>query len=386
MNKKRICVVTGTRAEYGLLKHLMKEIILSKVFKLQLVVTGSHLSQRHGYTVEEIINDGFKIDHSLNIGLNEDLNTSICSSMAKCIEMFSNTIEKLKPNIVLVLGDRYELLSVVSAAMIHRIPIAHIHGGEVTEGAFDDGIRHSLTKLSHLHFVAAEEYKKRVTQLGENPEFIFNVGGLGVDAIKKMKLLTREELEKDLNLKFREKNLLITYHPLTIPIHQSSEYEINQLINCLSKFDETLQIFTMPNADPGNKNIFKVIYDYAKNKSNVYIFESLGQLRYLSCLSHVDAVVGNSSSGILEVPSFKKATINIGDRQKGRLCAQSVINSSNKSSDIEKSIKKIYKQEFRRALEKCSNPYGEGGSSKKIINILEGIDFDALKRKPFFDL
>ncbi len=386
MYKKKICFVTGTRAEYGLLKYLMKEIKNSNSFHFQLVVTGSHLSKRHGFTVNEIINDGFEISKSLDIDLSEDGNRSVCNSIANCIVQFSDTLQQLKPDIIIVLGDRYELLAVVTASMIHRVPIAHIHGGEVTEGAFDDGIRHSITKLSQLHFVAADEYKRRVIQLGENPNLIFNVGGLGVDAIKKIKLLSKEKIENNLNLKFQSKNLLITYHPLTIPVKENSEFEITQLIKGLSKFKDTLQIFTMPNADPGNKKIFETIKDYAKNKKNVFTFESLGQLNYLSCLLYVDAVVGNSSSGILEVPTFKRATINIGDRQKGRLFAKSVISCSNKALDIEKSIKKIYTKDFQNTLKETINPYGNGGASEEIKNILEVTNFEELKRKPFFDL
>ena len=383
---RKICFVTGTRAEYGLLKFLMEEIKNSESFEMQLVVTGSHLSKKHGYTVDEIINDGFKINSFLDIKLSNDGNNDVCNSTARCIQLFSRTLDKLKPDLIIVLGDRYELLAVVTASMIHRVPIAHIHGGEVTEGAFDDGIRHSITKLSQLHFVASNEYKKRVIQLGENPDFVFNVGGLGVDAIKKIKLLSKKELEDSLKIKFWEKNLLITYHPLTIPIKENSKFEISQLLNGLSKFEDTLQIFTMPNADPGNKAIFKMINNYSDKRKNVYTFESLGQLRYLSCLAQVDAVVGNSSSGLLEVPSFKKATINIGDRQKGRLLANSVINCSNKTDEIENSIRKIYKKGFKDVLEKTKNPYGNGGASKQIKDILKTINFDDLKRKPFFDL
>ena len=386
MDNKKVCVITGTRAEYGLLKHLMEEIKLSSHFSLQLVVTGSHLSHRHGYTIKEIINDGFVINSSIDIELNEDSKSAICSSIAKCVEQFSHTLNELKPDLIIVLGDRYELLAVVTAAMIHRVPIAHIHGGEVTEGAFDDGIRHCITKLSQLHFVAADEYKKRVIQMGENPKFVFNVGGLGVDAIKKIKLLTKKETEESLNLKFRDKNLLITYHPLTIPLQEDSGYEIKQILDSLDNFNDALQIFTMPNADPGNMKIFTMIENYANSRDNVYIFESLGQLRYLSCLKQVDAVIGNSSSGLLEVPSFKKATINIGDRQKGRLFAKSVINCSNNSFDIQRSIRKIYTEKFKKDLNETLNPYGTGGASKDIRLILESIKLGDLKRKPFFDL
>ena len=383
---RKICVVTGTRAEYGLLKFLMEEIKNSESFEMQLVVTGSHLSERHGYTVNEIINDGFKINSLLDIKLVNDGNHAVCNSTAKCIQLFSKTLDKLKPDLIIVLGDRYELLAVVTASMIHRVPIAHIHGGEITEGAFDDGIRHSITKLSQLHFVASNEYKKRVIQLGENPDFVFNVGGLGVDAIKKIKLLSKKELEDSLKIKFWEKNLLITYHPLTIPIKENSKFEISQLLNGLSKFEDTLQIFTMPNADPGNIGIFNTIHEYVEENENVYAFESLGQLRYLSCLAYIDAVIGNSSSGILEVPSFKKGTINIGDRQKGRLFADSVISCSNKSFDIEEAIKKIYKYDFKVTLKDTTNPYGEGGASKKIKEIIEEIDFEKLQRKHFFNI
>ena len=316
----------------------------------------------------------------------DDSNNSICLSLSKLIEELSAKIEILKPDTIVILGDRFELLGIAAAATIHRVPLTHLHGGEITEGAFDDSIRHAITKLSQIHFVANEQYKKRIIQLGENPENIFNVGGLGVDAIKELKLLSKSKLEKELNLNFLEKNLLVTYHPLTLSKAETSKNELTELINSLSTLKNTLQIFTMPNADPGNKAIFKIIKSYVKTNKNAFWFNSLGQLKYLSCLAHVDAVIGNSSSGLSEAPTFKIATINIGDRQKGRLMSQSIINCEANSDDIKMGLKKIYQPSFREILKNAKNPYGDGGASRRIIEILKNINYNDILRKKFFNI
>ena len=384
--KYKICFFTGSRAEYGILKHLMQEIYASDEFIFQLIVTGSHLSEKFGYTVREIDDDGFKIDSKIDINLINDSDLSTCKSLGKLISKISDIFSEIKPDLVFLLGDRYELIGACLSATIFRIPIAHIHGGEKTEGAFDDGIRHAITKLSHIHFVANDIYRKRVIQLGENKKYVFNVGGLGVDAIKKTKLLRKESLEKSLGLKFMKKNLLITFHPVTLLDKKDSENEINQLLKSLSLLEETLQIFTMPNADPGNDYILRAINKYVKNNKFAFLFPSLGQLKYYSCLKQVDALIGNSSSGILEAPSFNIGSINIGDRQKGRLEAKSVISVEANSKLITKAIKKLYTKEFSEILKTNVNPYGNGDASKKIIKILKKINFKNILKKSFQDI
>tara|TARA_Y100001968_G_scaffold307274_1_gene324958 strand:+ start:1577 stop:2737 length:1161 start_codon:yes stop_codon:yes gene_type:complete len=383
---KKICLVTGSRAEYGLLKHLIEEINQTNDLSLHLVVTGSHLSKRHGYTINEIKDDKFEINEIIDPYLKDDSDNSTCNSMAKIAKDISKIFSNISLDLIIVLGDRYELLSVVFSATIHKIPIAHIHGGETTQGSFDEGIRHAITKLSHLHFVSTEMYKKRVVQLGESPKNIFNVGGLGTDAIKRTKLIPKNQLEKDLGINFRQKNLLITYHPLTLSPLKNSLDEIRAIIEALKKEKETLQLFTMPNADPGNQMIYNIINSYVKNSRNTFSFKSLGQRKYYSCLAHVDAVIGNSSSGLLEAPSFNIGTINVGDRQKGRLSAKSIINCRPNSNSISTAISKIYSKSFKETLKNNLNPYGEGGSAKKIVNILKEVELDSLILKEFHDI
>ncbi len=382
---KKICVITGSRAEYGLLRKLIKILDVSELFQLQLIVTGSHLSKKFGETINEVEGDGFKINSKIDINLVSDTPIGISKSTSIGLSGFAGEFELLKPDMILVLGDRFEILSAVIAAMFARIPIAHIHGGELTEGAIDDAIRHSITKFSHLHFVGNEVYRKRVIQLGEKPERVFNVGGLGVDAINDINLIPKNKLEKDLNIKFLKKNLLITFHPVTLE-DESSLKQISELLNALSNLQNTSLIFTMPNADGDSQVIFEKIEDYVSSNKNAYVFISLGQVRYLSCLAQVDAIVGNSSSGLHEAPSFRKATINIGDRQKGRIQSKSVINCKPLSQDIQKAIKDSYSQEFKERLLNVQNPYGDGGAAKRIVETISNVDLSSLIHKEFYDL
>jgi GDP/UDP-N,N'-diacetylbacillosamine 2-epimerase (hydrolysing) len=384
-SKKKICVITGSRAEYGLLRHLIQLINDSNSFTLQLIATGAHLSQKFGETWREIEVDGFSINHKVDLALESDTPLGISQSTALGLKGFGEAFDLLHPDLVLVLGDRFEILSAVVAAMFARIPIAHLHGGELTEGAIDEAIRHAITKFSHLHFVANEEYKKRVEQLGENPNTVFNVGGLGVDAIKNIDLLSQSELEDTLDIKFKNKNLLITFHPVTLE-NNTSLVQTSELLDALSDLSDTCLIFTMPNADADSHIIFDLINDFIRIQKNAHVFTSLGQLRYLSCIAQVDAVVGNSSSGLHEVPTFKKATINIGDRQKGRLQSSSVINCKPVSAEIKRAIQKSYSKQFRSTLLKSVNPYGEGGSAERIVSTLGLVDFNALIHKEFHDL
>ncbi len=382
---RRICVVTGTRADYGLLRWVMEEIREMPGLDLQLVATGMHLSPEFGCTYRDIENDGFFIDHKVETLLSSDTPVGVSKSMGLGLIGFGEALHLLKPDMLLVLGDRYEIFSAVAASMISKIPVAHLHGGETTEGAFDESIRHSITKMSHLHFVAAEEYRQRVIQLGENPEHVFLVGGTGIDNIKRLVLLGHRALEKSLNFKLAKKNLLVTYHPVTLE-KQTSSQSMSSLLSALDMLSDTNIIFTMPNADTDSRVLFDMINEYVSKRSNAVVFTSLGQLRYLSCIKYVDAVVGNSSSGLTEVPSFSKGTINIGDRQRGRLRAKSVIDCETDTKSIVSALEKLYTPEFQSGLKAVINPYGEGGASKKIVKILKDWPIDSLLKKKFYDL
>ncbi len=381
--KRKLCVVTGTRAEYGLLKHLMRAILDSDDFDLILMATGSHLSERFGFTSHEIELDGFTIHRKIDIQVNGDKPFDASNSTALSLTGFAQAYLDFNPDLIILLGDRYELLGAAISAMFYKIPIAHIHGGEITLGAMDEGIRHALTKLSHLHFVAANEYRNRVIQLGENPKHVFNVGGLGVDAIQRIKLMSKNDIEEDLGIKFKKKNLLITFHPVTLENNTSSQ-QMGELLRALSCRKDTQLIFTMPNADPDSKILFNMIEDFVINNKNSCFYNSLGQLRYFSCLAQVDAVVGNSSSGLLEAPSFKKATVNIGDRQKGRIKASSVIDCNPTELDIKCAIDKVYDSNFQHILANTINPYGDGGAVDKIIGCLKTVSFETLLKKEFY--
>ncbi len=387
--RKKICVVTGTRAEYGLLRWVIEGIHDSKDFELILIVTGSHLSPEFGFTVNEIKSDGYLISDKVEMLLSSDTPNAISKSIGLGLIGFADKFECYKPDLLVLLGDRYEIYSAAIAAMISRIPIAHIHGGESTEGVIDEAIRHSITKMSHFHFVAAKDYKKRVVQLGENPKSVFEVGGLGIDSINKIKLLSREMLEKNLGFKFWEKNLLVTFHPVTLE-QNTSKAHIEQILKAIEKFKDINFIFTMPNADTYGRIIIEKINKFCNSNRNSICFKSLGQLKYLSCLKYVDGVIGNSSSGLIEVPSFFKGTINIGDRQKGRLKASSIIDCEPNEKDIIKSIVKLYSKEFHHSLKKTINPYGNGSASNKILEIIKNIDLDkdlnATLKKKFHDL
>jgi GDP/UDP-N,N'-diacetylbacillosamine 2-epimerase (hydrolysing) len=382
---KKICVVTGTRAEYGLLRWVMEGISQSLELELQLIATGMHLSPEFGLTINVIENDGFHVDRKVEMLLSSDTAVGITKSMGLGIIGFADALEELKPDLMLVLGDRYEIFCAASAAMIARIPIAHLHGGETTQGAFDEAIRHSITKMSHLHFVAAEEYRERVIQLGEEPERVFNAGGLGIDSILRLPLLTREELETALDFKLHRRNLLITFHPVTLEQNTSAK-QMDELLVALSELGNTGLIFTMPNADTGGRVLFRQIEDFCHSHSNAKAHTSLGQLRYLSCIQHFDGMVGNSSSGLTEVPSFKKGTINIGDRQLGRLRATSVITCEPDRQAITAALSHLFSDEFQRQLPATKSPYGNGGASEAVVRILEHQPLDNLLKKRFYDL
>lgn len=382
---RKICVVTGTRAEYGLLFWLMKEIQSDASLELQVIVTGMHLSPEFGLTYKEIEKE-FSINKKIEMLLSSDTPIGISKSMALAQISFAEAYDELSPDIVVVLGDRFEIFSAVSAAMIARIPIAHIHGGETTEGAFDEAIRHSITKMSHLHFVATEEYRQRVIQLGENPERVFNFGAPGIDNIHKLNLLSIDELEQSIGFKLGKKNLLVTFHPVTLE-KGTAQYQFQQLLDALDDLRDTHIVFTKANADTDGRIINAMVDSYVNaNPNRSVAFASLGQLRYLSALQYVDGVVGNSSSGLTEAPSFKIGTVNIGDRQKGRVKASSVIECAPDMNAITNAILQLYSPLFQKNLCHVKNPYGEGGSSKKIAGVIQSHPLSQILKKTFYDL
>lgn len=383
---RKVCVVTGTRAEFGLLRWLMGEIQNHPQLKLQVVATGMHLSPEFGSTYKEIEEAGFPIDSKVEMLLSSDTNTAVTKSMGLGVIGFADTFERLSPDIVVVLGDRFEIFAAASAAMIAGIPIAHLHGGETTEGAFDESIRHSITKMSHLHFVAADEYRQRVIQLGEHPRRVFNFGGMGIDAINRVALLSREELEKSLDLTFRNRNLLVTFHPVTLEGGRSSTAQMRELLVALDGLNDTTLIFTLPNADTGGRELSAMVQAFVESHVNAKVYTSLGQLKYFSCLAQIDGVVGNSSSGLAEAPSFKVGTINIGDRQKGRLKASSVIDSEPNSQAIQSALKTLYSAAFQSSLASVSNPYGSGGASSAIVKMLAEFPLENILKKQFYNL
>jgi len=382
---RKICIVTGSRADYGLLKLTMQEIIEDPDLTLQIIVTGTHLSSLYGETYTEILDDGFKIDRKIEILTADNTSQGIAESVGLGINIFHAAFKDLNPDLVLVLGDRFEMFAAATAAHIGLIPLAHIHGGEITEGVIDDAFRHSITKMSQLHFVSTKEYAARVIQLGEQPSTVHVTGGLGVDALSNLKLLSKSELESKLGFQLGERNLLITFHPTTLEF-STGEDQVSELIKALSQLPQTTLIFTMANADSGGLVINQLIKEFTEQNLNAKLFPSLGQLTYLSCIPFMDGVIGNSSSGILEVPSFSKGTVNIGDRQRGRIQAKSVINCLPNHHDISRAIETLYSPEFQNNLNDLFNPYGPEGASKKIVKAIKEIGISNSLKKFFYDL
>lgn len=369
---KKILVVTGTRAEYGLLYWTMKEIQQDKDLQLQLIVTGSHLSKEYGYTVDQIRKDGFEIDEEIDMLIDSNKKSAIVKSMGLEMIQMAQAFDRLKPDILLILGDRYETFVAATCAMMMNIPIAHMNGGESTEGAIDEQIRHAITKMAHIHLTGAEYYKERIIKMGEEPWRVYNVGQPGLESIVKLKLLTKEELENELGLKFDKKVFLITYHPVTLDA-QNTEEQIVNLIKAISKF-EAKYIFTYPNADYGNKIIIDKVNQFKQNYNDAFVFHSLGQIKYLSLMKYADVMVGNSSSGIIESPSFKLPVVNIGDRQKGRIRNKNIIDVGYDTAEIVEGINKaLYDEQFISSLNNLDNVYGDGTTSEKVVNILKKI-------------
>ena len=375
--------MTGSRAEYGLLKNLLSKIENSNDLLLQLVVTGSHLSKEFGETINEIKLDGLEVNYELDIlnDLRADLEVS--SSIAKVFAKFPSIIREIDPDLIIVLGDRYEIFACVASALFLKIPVAHIHGGEISEGAFDESLRHSISKMSHIHFTSSSEHKKRVEQLGEDPEKVFNVGAPGVEAIKSVNLLSKKELEDILHIRLAKKNLLITLHPETLEDNISPENQINNLLNVLKSTDNISLVFTMANADPGGEIINKKIQAFvAHHPERSYFFQSLGQTKYLSVLNNSFAIVGNTSSGLIEAPSLNKPFLNIGNRQKGRMVGGNTINCENSEETIKLGLEKLFEEDFKYH----PNPFDGGNTSDKIVNIIRSVDLANLTRKKFYDL
>ena len=385
---KRIGIMTGTRAEYGLLKSLMQEINKDNDLELYLIVSGMHLSPEFGMTYKEIEEDGFEINAKVEMLLSSDSPAGISKSIGLGVIGFADEFQRADLDMLILLGDRYEALSAAISAMVMRIPIAHLHGGELTEGAIDEGIRHSITKMSYLHFTSTEQYRNRVIQLGENPERVFYVGALGVENIKKINLMTKEELEKSIHFEIDENTVVVTYHPVTLENNTVEEQFLN-LLEVLDRNPKIRMIFTKANADTNGRIVNELIDKYvAQNSERACAFMSLGQKRYLSALKYCRIVIGNSSSGIIEAPSFGKPIINIGDRQKGRICADSVINCGYTQQEIQQAMETALTEEFENKARNCRNPYEKENTAANIISVIKDYLLnDKIKlKKGFYDI
>jgi GDP/UDP-N,N'-diacetylbacillosamine 2-epimerase (hydrolysing) len=362
----------------------MLEFISSNNFEFQLIVTGSHLSYQHGYTIKEILSDGIKVDQKVRIINKTDVPIDIANIFGNTVTKMTKPLSRLKPDVLLLLGDRYEIFAAAISATILKIPIAHIHGGEITEGAMDNVMRHCLTKLSHIHFASNIVYKKRIIQMGELPQNVHNVGALGVENTKKLKFVTLEELEQNLNFKFYNKNILISYHSVTLdenPIHG-----IEVILKVLKKFKNVGLIFTYANADIKGTIINNEIIKFVKKNKNAVVFSNLGQLKYLSCLKYCDGIIGNSSSAIIEAPSVNTWSINIGNRQKGRIKSKSVFDEEIHLNSIEKTLQSLLKTENNDNTINYVNPYEKSNTKNSILDILVKTDIKKIIAKKFFDI
>jgi UDP-hydrolysing UDP-N-acetyl-D-glucosamine 2-epimerase len=383
---RKVCVVTDSRAEYGLLHWTMKEIEKHVGLDLQVVVCGGHLSPEFGQTYKVIENDGFRLDGRVEMTLSGDTPSAISKSIGLGCIGFADTFENLQPDIIVLLGDRYELLAAAQAALIARIPIAHIHGGETTEGAIDEAIRHSITKMSHLHFTTADEHRRRVIQLGEMPDRVYNFGAPGLDHLRHFTPLSRQQLGESLNMKLDENFFLVTYHPVTLAKIDPG-VAMKALLHALDQFPDYQILITAPNTDTAGRTLFPIIQNFAAERPARVAFEvSLGQERYLSALSHASAVVGNSSSGLIEAPSIPVATVNIGERQRGRLRAASVVNCAETENDISTAIAQALTSDHQAVVACSTNPYDSGETASRIVSILAKADLEGIVLKKFYDL
>lgn len=381
----KLAVVTGTRAEYGILRPLLSAFE-KRGWSFELYVTGSHLSPRFGLTVHEIEDDGHPIAERIDIGINGDTPAAVTHSMGLALAGFGKLLERRRPDLLFILGDRFEALAVSAAAQVVGVPIAHLHGGEVTEGAIDEAFRHSITKMSHLHFTATEGYRRRVIQLGEAPDRVFVVGALGLDNLQELEPMNRVTLESDIGFRFRKRNVIVTQHPLTLNL-QRSKADLAALLDALRQLPELGVVITAPNADPGSQLIAQEFAAFAAVEGErVKVVASLGTRRYFSLLRHVDAIVGNSSSGLIEAPSFGIATVNIGDRQKGRLAGPTVISVPGEAKDIISAITQALSPRFRRSVAGEPNPYGIGNAAEAICKAVDDIAWPLAMQKRFHDL
>jgi GDP/UDP-N,N'-diacetylbacillosamine 2-epimerase (hydrolysing) len=383
---QKICIFTGTRAEYGLLKPLMVEIQKDSNLKLQTLVSGMHLSPEFGLTFKLIEENGFDIDEKVEILMSSDSPVGICKSVGLGMIGYSEALQRLSPEILVILGDRFEAFAAATASIIQRIPLAHLHGGEATYGLIDESIRHSITKMSQLHFTSTEEYRQRVIQLGEHPDRVFNVGALGVENIHRLNLLSKKSLEKEIGFVLSDKCILVTFHPVTLETG-TAEKQFKNILEAIDSIEGLRSIFTKANADTESRIINSMIDGFvAKNSHKSIAFTSMGQLKYLSTMKHVNAVVGNSSSAIIEAPSFKVPTVNIGDRQKGRIKAKSIIECESTTESISEALKKALSPELKKKFKDLSNPYEKKNTSKSIKNILKFFDLNGILKKEFYDL
>lgn len=389
MNKYKVMIVTASRADYGLLVPLIRKMNEDGWFEVKLVITGSHLSETHGMTVEQIVYDGFAIDDTVDIHIKSDSQDNTCCSIAEGIKGFSASICRIYPDLIIVLGDRYELWCVCMAAVVHRVPIAHIHGGEVTYGAIDDCIRHSITKMAVIHFPSIELYKKRIIQMGEDPGSVFAVGALGIDNIKTVDLLGAEALSEQTGVDFSKKVALMTYHPVTLDDVSAATIQVRRIMEALYETD-IFTLITMPNADAGGIHIYETIMGFVNNFPNKFrLIKNLGQRRYLSAMEHSALMLGNSSSGIIESASFRLPVVNIGDRQSGRYKPANVIDCDCSKEAILGALKRAQSSDFRDSIDIIKNPYGDGNTAGRIIRILKTVDLsnkESLLKKRFYDI
>lgn len=382
---RTIAAVTGSRAEFGLLRPVLDLIIADPELELKLYATGMHIESRFGRTLDEITSEGYQIEKPVDIFLQDDTPKGVARSTALSMMGFADIFAIDRPDLVLVLGDRFEIFGAVSAACIHGIPVAHIHGGELTEGVMDDQFRHSITKMSHLHFAASKEYKERIIQMGEQPERVFNCGSPSVDAVFNSDFMTKDELEEDLGIKFAEHNLLVTFHPVILD-GMSPKEQFAQVLEALSKTDALL-IFTYANADTGGSEINLMIEQFvAENRESSVAFMSLGHKRYLSMMKYSSGLVGNSSSGLIEAAVLKKGAVNIGIRQKGRVRGENVIDCGNSADEIKEAVTMLFSAGFKKCLETAGSPYGDGHSAEKIVKVLKETDLKGIQIKRFYDL
>ena len=383
---RKICVFTGSRAEYGILKPLLEEIDKNSSLKLQLFVTGMHLSREFGLTYRQIEAAGFVCDEKVEMILSSDTPVAICKAMGLGMIGFSEALMRMNPDLLVILGDRFESMAAATAALVCRIPIAHIQGGELTLGAIDDYFRHSITKMSLLHFVYTEEYRKRVIQLGEHPDRVFNYGALNVDAMKKIGILSKAELEQEINFSLSPKSLLVTFHPVTLEDNTAKD-QFPQLLNAISRFEGLRIIFTKTNADTEGRAINALIDQYVEtNSDNTIAFTSMGQLRYVSALNYVDAVVGNSSSGMIETPTLKLPTVNVGERERGRILAKNVIDCEPTVENIRTALEKAFSEDFKESLKDMVSPYEKDDTAKNIARILREYPLPKTTKKKFYDI